>query len=175
MRRTSFADYRCSLSRSLELMGDWWTMLILRDLYLGINRFDDLVEDIGISRNLLTTRLGDLVAHGLAERRAYQEHPPRFEYVLTEPGAELVPIVLALTAWGDKWAPPPEGQPLVFRHDRCGQIFTPRVSCDACGEPIVADEVTTLPGPGGGPGPGAYVLARRLAEKVASGELSRPG
>jgi DNA-binding HxlR family transcriptional regulator len=167
MRRTSFADYRCSLSRSLELMGDWWTMLILRDLYLGINRFDDLVEDIGISRNLLTSRLGDLVGHGLAERRAYQEHPPRYEYVLTEPGADLVPIMLALTAWGDRWTPPPEGQPLIFRHDRCGQVFTPHISCGACGEKVVAGEVTTLPGPGGGPGPGAYVLARRLAEQSA--------
>src|SRR3954470_6942652 len=168
MRRTSFADSLCSLSRSLELMGDWWTMLILRDLYLGINRFDDLVEDIGISRNLLTSRLGDLVEHGLAERRAYQDHPPRYEYVLTEPGAELVPIMMALTAWGDRWTPPPEGPPLAFEHHRCGKVFTPRVTCGECGEVVVGDEVTTLPGPGGGPGPGAYVLARRLAERAIS-------
>jgi DNA-binding HxlR family transcriptional regulator len=100
MRRTSFAGIHCSLARSLEVIGDWWTPLILRDLYLGVTRFDDLVLDLGISRNLLASRLRALVANGLVERRRYQEHPPRFDHVLSEAGRELVPVLLALTDCG---------------------------------------------------------------------------
>src|SRR5215471_20274126 len=104
MRQTSFADFNCSLARSLEVVGDWWTPLILRDLFLGIDRFDDLAEDLGISRNLLTSRLETLVEGKIVERVRYSEHPPRDRYVLTQAGHELGPIIGALTAWGDKWA-----------------------------------------------------------------------
>jgi DNA-binding HxlR family transcriptional regulator len=164
MRRTSFAEFRCSLSRSLELMGDWWTMLILRDLYLEVNRFDDLVEDLGISRNLLTTRLGELVESGVVERVQYQERPPRYEYRLAASGKELVPILFALTAWGDRWAVPDQGKPLELRHKECGAICVPEVACSECGGAVTADNVTPLPGPGGAPGPGTWVVARRLLE-----------
>ncbi len=134
MERTSFADMRCSLARTLEKIGDWWTPLILRDLFLGVARFDALVEDLGLSRNLLTTRLKSLERHGIISRRAYQQKPVRHEYVLTEAGRDLVPILLALTAWGDRWAPPPEGAPLKFRHKGCGEIFEARITCSSCGE-----------------------------------------
>src|SRR5215813_1874676 len=99
MRRTSFAGMHCSMARSLEVMGDWWTPLILRDLHLGLSRFDELAEDLAISRNLLTTRLAALVKHGIVERRRYSEHPPRDAYVLTAAGRDLVPVLMALTAW----------------------------------------------------------------------------
>jgi DNA-binding HxlR family transcriptional regulator len=156
----------CSLARSLELIGDWWTPLIIRDLQLGVDRFDALAEDLGISRNLLTTRLANLVGHGIVARRRYSEHPPRDRYVLTEAGQELVPVLLALTAWGDRWATPQGGPPLVFRHRRCGHQFTPNVSCDACGQPIRPGEVEALPGPGARTGPGTRLVAEALRSRT---------
>ncbi len=163
MEKTSFAQMRCSLARTLDLVGDWWTPLILRDLFLGVGRFDDLVEDLGISRNLLTRRLKALQARGLAERHAYQTRPARFEYRLSECGRDLVPALLALMAWGDRWAAPAEGSPILFRHDGCGQTCLPRVTCSGCGEPLTAANVTALPGPGGAARDGTRVVARRLA------------
>lgn len=106
MRNTSFGSMHCSLAQSLELIGDWWTPLVLRDLYLGLNRFDQFVTDLGISRNLLTDRLATLVDGGLVRRTPYQQNPVRYSYELTEAGKELVPILMALTAWGDRWATP---------------------------------------------------------------------
>jgi DNA-binding HxlR family transcriptional regulator len=156
---------QCSIARSLELVGDWWTPLIIRDLHHGVDRFDDLVEDLGISRNLLTARLAHLIEHGIVERRRYSEHPPRDRYVLTEAGQAFMPVLLALTAWGDRFATPENGPPVVFEHRTCGHRFTPVVSCDACGERIEPGQVETRPGPGGRVGPGTRVLA-----KVISGQ-----
>lgn len=163
MERTSFAEMRCSLSRALELVGDWWSPLILRDLFLDIRRFDELVQDLGISRNLLTRRLNALVEAGVVERRAYQERPTRYDYALTEAGRDLVPALLALTAWGDRWAAPAEGAPMLFVHKRCGLRFRPRVTCSKCGEPIGAADVVVVGGPGGGSGPGTRLVGSRLA------------
>lgn len=166
MERTSFAEMRCSLARALELIGDWWSPLIIRDLFLEVSRFDELVEDLGISRNLLTRRLNALVAKGIVERSAYQLRPPRYEYRLSEAGRDLVPAILALTAWGDRWARPAQGSPILFVHTACGQRFEPRVTCSACGEPIGADAVKALPGPGGAAKPGTKVVARRLGTRA---------
>src|SRR5262245_10743947 len=165
MRQTSFAGFSCSLARSLDAMGDWWTPLIVRDLFLGLDRFDDLVTDLGISRNLLTTRLAALVEHGLVERQRYSERPPRDRYRLTDAGRELMPILAALTAWGDRWATPPGGPPVVFRHRACGHDCTPRVACPHCGEPIASEELEVLPGPGGRRAPGTL-----LSSQVISGQ-----
>ena len=162
MRQTSFAQMACSMARSLELIGDWWTPLILRDLQLGVDRFDAIADDLGISRNLLAARLSHLVEHGIVARSRYQEHPPRDRYVLTEAGRELMPVLLALTGWGDRWATPEGGPPMLFRHRRCGNHFTPVVSCSACGEPLRTGEVEALPGPGARSGPGTAVLAKVL-------------
>src|ERR1039458_8691669 len=93
----------CSLARTLEVVGDWWTRLKLREIYLGVYRFADLAQDLGLSRNLLTERLGGLVNDGILRRERYQERPPRDRYALTEAGQELIPILVALTAWGDRW------------------------------------------------------------------------
>lgn len=153
---------QCSLARTLEVIGDWWSPLVLRDLYLGLRRFDDLVADLGISRNLLTTRLSDLIAGGVVERVPYQERPQRFEYVLTDAGRDLIPVLMAMTAWGDRWATPDGGPPIRFEHDTerggCGQQFVPAVHCSACGEPVTADAVRPVPGPGGREGPGTMLL-----------------
>ncbi len=148
MRQTSFADFHCSLARSLEVVGDWWTPLIVRDVALGLTRFDELVEDLGISRNLLTTRLDDLEANGILERRQYLERPPRYRYRLTRAGVELLPILMSLTAWGDRWFAPPDGPPVRFEHKTCGHEFTPIESCSECGEPVKAADVIPRPGPG---------------------------
>ncbi len=168
MERTSFAQMRCSLARGLDMIGDWWSPLIIRDLFLNIGRFDELVEDLGISRNLLTRRLKSLAEKGVIERTAYRRRPVRYEYRLTEAGRDLVPAILALTAWGERWARPQEGSPILFVHKSCGQQFQPRVSCPVCGEEISADTVMPIAGPGGAAASGTKIVARRL-KGVAAG------
>jgi DNA-binding HxlR family transcriptional regulator len=163
MKKTSFANMRCSLARGLDRIGDWWSPLILRDLFLGLQRFDDLVEDLGISRNLLTRRLKSLMENGVIERAAYQQRPIRYQYRLTESGRDFVPAILALTAWGDRWARPKEGRPILFVHKSCGQHFQPVVSCSACGRPIRAETVKPVGGPGGAARSGTRLVAKRLA------------
>jgi DNA-binding HxlR family transcriptional regulator len=166
VRQTSFADFHCSLARTLEVIGDWWSPLVIRDLYLGLDRFDQLVADLGISRNLLANRLETLVAGGVVERTPYQERPVRYRYALTEAGRELVPVLLALTAWGDRHQDLlGEGPPLRVRHDGCGQTTTPTVCCSACGEPLTADDATMAPGPGGRAAPGTALVAQVLARQ----------
>jgi DNA-binding HxlR family transcriptional regulator len=162
MQRTSFARMHCSLARGLDLIGDWWSPLIVRDLFLGLAHFDELIENLGISRNLLTRRLKSLVRSGIVERKIYRRKPIRYEYRLTEAGCDLVPAILALTAWGDRWAQPKEGSPMLFEHKRCGHQFQPQVTCSACGEAVTGDAVKTLGGPGGAMKAGTKLLARRL-------------
>jgi DNA-binding HxlR family transcriptional regulator len=156
----------CSLARGLELIGDWWSPLIIRDLFLGVARFDELVEDLGISRNLLTRRLASLVDNGVVERKAYQRRPMRYEYRLTASGRDLVPAILALTAWGDRWARPNEGSPILFVHSVCGHRFEPKVVCSECGEAISVGTVAAMPGPGGAAKAGTRILARRLKAAI---------
>ena len=160
MRQTSFAAFHCSLARSLDVVGDWWSPLILRDVFAGLRRFDEIVEDIGISRNLLTNRLAALVEDGILTAAPYGPHPNRLEYTLTDAGLELASVLMALTAWGDKWQTPEGGPPLTFSHH--GHVCTPQVSCATCGEPVVAEEVKLHPGPGGRPGPGARLIGTTL-------------
>ena len=164
MRQTSYSDMHCSLARSLEVVGDWWSPLILRDLFLGVDRFDDLIADLGISRNLLTDRLATLTAGGVVAREPYQERPARYRYVLTDAGRQLVPILAALTAWGDRWVGPAEGSPLLFRHRSCGKRTVPTVCCSACGEALTADELRPIGGPGGRVAPGTALVAQRMTQ-----------
>ncbi len=161
MKRSSFENFHCSLAQALERVGDWWTPLILRDLYLGVSRFDELIEDLGMSRNLLAARLKSLIDHGMITH----EKPARerASYRLTEAGKELIPILIALTAWGDKWATPANGVPILFRHRACGHILSPIVTCSNCGEIVTADGLDPLPGPGGRSAPGTKLVARKLA------------
>lgn len=168
MRRTSFAEMHCSIAQTLDVVGEWWTPLILRDVYMGLHRFEDLAENLEISRNLLTRRLTDLVDRGVLERRKYQDRPVRHSYHLTEAGAELVPALLVLMAWGDRRATPPGGPPVRLVHRDCGGQFTPTVSCSCCGEPVGVDGVDLLPGPGAADGPGTHVLHRREQQRAAA-------
>ena len=147
MRRTSFSDMNCSVARSLEVVGEWWTMLIVRDAFLGVRRFEDFQKRLGIARNVLTTRLERLVEEGVLERRRYQERPERHEYRLTEKGRNLYPVLVALMQWGDRWSPPPGGPPVVLSHH--GHEAHPVLACADCGEPLDPREMQPRPGPGG--------------------------
>ena len=165
MRQTSFEDFHCSLARSLEVMGDWWTPLIVRDLFVGIHRFDELVEDLGISRNLLTARLATLIEQGVVQTERYSEHARRVDYTLTESGYELATVLMALTAWGDRWHAPEGGPPIRFRHR--GHRCEPTIVCGTCDETIVGTDVTFRPGPGGRAARGTMLIAGRVLAAMA--------
>ena len=110
----------CSIARTLEVVGERWTMLILRDVFLGLRRFDDIRDDLGIARNVLAARLERLVAEEVLVKAPYQERPVRHEYRLTAKGRDLWPVLFELVAWGDRHAPAPQGPPVVLRHRDCG-------------------------------------------------------
>lgn len=147
MRRKSFANMNCSIAQTLEIVGEWWSILIIRDCMLGVTRFDDFQASLGIARNVLTDRLNALVARGILARVPYQEHPERYDYRLTEKGRDLWPILTALRQWGDRWEAP-HGPPLVIEHKACGHQALMVPTCSACGEPMDARSVRALPGPG---------------------------
>jgi DNA-binding HxlR family transcriptional regulator len=142
------ATYACSVARTVEVVGERWTMLILREAFLGVRRFDAIQRDLGIARNILSDRLGKLVEHGILERRRYQERPERFEYRLTDRGRDLYPIVVTLMRWGDEHLAPGGDAPVELVHRGCGQRTRPVLVCDVCGEPVTARDVRPQPGPG---------------------------
>lgn len=169
MQRTSFANMHCSIARTLEIVGEWWSPLILRDIALGVVRFDDLQRDLGISRRVLTERLDHLVTGGVLERQPYQQRPPRHQYLLTAKGRDLVPVLFALVAWGDRWAAGQDGPPMRLRHHGCGQHTTAEVTCAHCGRPLTIEDVTVQAGPGGRAGPGTQVIAELLHRQDQAG------
>ncbi len=151
MQRTSFEDMNCSVAQCLELVGEWWSLLIVRDTFMGVTRFDDFQARLGISRNILNQRLNRLVDSGVLKRVPYQDHPPRSEYRLTDKGRDLWPVVNAMRQWGDRWAAP-AGPPVKMRHTRCGRVVKAVPVCSHCGEPVDARTVTVVPGPGASEG-----------------------
>lgn len=140
MKRTSFAEMDCSIARTLEVIGEWWTMLILRESFNGVRRFDGFQERLGIARNVLAARLQRLVDSGILERRRYQERPERFEYRLTDKGRDLYPVLMSCLRWGDKWAVTEAGPPVLFTH-KCGHAPGMILACQHCGEEINPREV----------------------------------
>jgi len=147
VRRTSFADMPCTIARTLEVVGEWWSLLIVRDAFLGVTRFDDWQRRLGIARNVLASRLDHLVEDGIFERRLYQDNPPRHEYLLTDKGRDLAPVLRALRTWGDRHAPTPDGPTTVLVHDACGHVCESQAICSHCGEPLGRD-THVVPGPG---------------------------
>jgi DNA-binding HxlR family transcriptional regulator len=137
----------CSIARTLELIGERWTILIIRDVFLGVRRFDDFQQSLGISRGVLTGRLKRLVEEGILERRRYQEHPPRYEYRLTDKGRDLWPMTIALLKWGDRYLGE-SGPPRLILHRGCGGEVTERLACSKCGAELTARDVEAKPGPG---------------------------
>lgn len=147
MQRKSFSDMHCSVAQCLEIVGDRWSLLIVRDLFLGVSRFDELQVRLGISRNILTVRLAYLVEQGVLEKRAYSERPERFDYRLTSKGRDLWSVITAMRQWGDAHAAP-DGPPLELIHRGCGKTADAVMVCSECGEPMGADSVKAIPGPG---------------------------
>jgi DNA-binding HxlR family transcriptional regulator len=167
MTRTSLAGVACSIARATDLFADAWTALIMRDVLLGVTRFDDIAEDLGISRKVLAARLARLVEEGVLVRERYQDRPPREHYRATEKGEQLYPVLLALMDWGDRWYAGEAGPPALVHHLDCGRDTTPVTACAHCGEQLTTRNSTQLPGPGGRVGPGTRVLAPRLATRAA--------
>ena len=125
----------CSVAQCLEVVGEWWSLLIVRDALLGVRRFDEFQSRLGISRNILSQRLARLVETGVLTKVPYSEHPPRFEYRLTDKGRDLWPVITTMRQWGDKYEAP-DGRPLELIHERCGHVSDAQMICSSCGEAI---------------------------------------
>ncbi|RZU20452.1 HxlR family transcriptional regulator [Kribbella rubisoli] len=147
MQRTDFSEMACSIARTLDVMGEPWSPLILRDIFVGMSRFEQIQADLGISRKVLTERLNHLVDRGVLERRPY-DNRPRYEYVLTGKGLELIDVLMVMVAWGDKWLAGEAGPPVLYRHHACGEVSHVELSCSHCGKPMHANDIDVLPGPG---------------------------
>ena len=147
MHRTDLAGMPCSLARTLQVVGEWWTLLVLRDICFGWNRFDEIHEHLGVARNILKARLDTLLEQGMVEKALYQQRPERYEYLPTEKALDFAPVILALVAWGDRWTAV-DGPPILFTHRPCGHDTVATVVCSACGEPITRDDLDFRPGPG---------------------------
>ena len=150
----------CSVARTLEHIGERWTFMVLRDAFYGVRRFDDFQESLGIARNILTRRLTKLVDAGIMRKEPYQEHPPRYEYRLTEKGRDLVPILTSLLAWGDKWETENE-PPVRLIHTTCDRVMHSQSVCSECGDEINAFNLRLDPVP-------QIVVERALTAKLAS-------
>jgi len=138
----------CSIARTVGVVGDRWTLLILRDCFLRVHRFEAFQESLGITRHLLADRLRKLVKAGVLRKQAYDESGRRFEYRLTEKGLELYPVLMALVHWGDTHLAGSRGRPLLHKHLECGHDFDPVTVCSHCQEKLAARAVAVHPGPG---------------------------
>jgi DNA-binding HxlR family transcriptional regulator len=147
MRWRDIGDLTCSIARSLSVVGDRWTLLILREAFLRTRRFEDFQSHLGMPRHRLADRLRKLVEHGILERVRYQEHPPRYEYRLTEKGADLYPVIASLVTWGDRWMAGDAGVPIELVHRPCGHTIAPRLMCPDCQQPIEARDMRARLGP----------------------------
>ena len=141
-------DQTCSVARSLEVLGERWTLLVIRDIFYGKRRFAAIQEDLGVARNVLATRLARLVAEGILEKRPYQDRPTRYEYFLTEKGIDLWPVMITMMHWGDHWLATDEGPPIVIHHKECGVEVDDRGYCERCGERLTARDAYAEGGPG---------------------------
>jgi DNA-binding HxlR family transcriptional regulator len=138
----------CSIARSLEVIGEWWTLLIVRDAFFGITRFEEFQARLGIARNVLATRLDTLVEHGVLERRCYDDARSRYDYVLTNKGKALWPVLVTLRQWGDTWMTGKGKEPIRMVHRTCGAETTGLLTCDHCSEQLLGRDVRVVAGPG---------------------------
>jgi len=151
MRWDQLEAQPCSLARTVAIIGDRWTLLILRDSFLRVRRFDDFQTRLGIGRPILADRLAKLVSNGVLQKVKYQDNPTRYEYRLTQRGLDLHPVILSIVHWGDIHLSGDGGRPLLHRHEACGQIFDPVMTCSECGDPLTPQSVLVLEGPGAAP------------------------
>jgi len=150
MRRKSFSKMQCPVARSLERVGEWWSILILRDAMHGLTRFDQFQESLGIAPTMLTRRLSGLVKAGLLERQRYSERPPRYEYVLTERGRDFRAVIIAMQVWGNKHFAP-EGASVLLVNAKTGAIADPVMIDRKTGMPLASTDFVPAPGPAAGP------------------------
>ncbi|MBX6367070.1 MAG: helix-turn-helix transcriptional regulator [Rhodospirillales bacterium] len=136
MQRKSLAGTGCPVAETLDVIGEWWTLLVVRDVFRGIRRFDALQESLGIARNILARRLRALVAAGILEKRPYAERPPRYEYRLTEKGRALFPVLVTLMSWGNAWALPAESRKVRLVDAETGRTVEPLLVDAATGTPL---------------------------------------
>lgn len=164
MGKSVLANMTCPVARTLDVVGDAWTLMIVRELFLGSRRFDEMAAQTGMSPHLLSVRLKKLVEAGLLSRKAYQERPARHAYRLTAKGRDLWPVVIALKQWGDRWGDwGTDGPPLQLRHAGCGGHSSPSLVCSGCGEPV--DALTMVPELG----------AAMASERAARAPSANPG
>jgi DNA-binding HxlR family transcriptional regulator len=180
MKRTALSEQPCSIARTLDVAGEWWTPLILRDVAYGVRRFGAIQEDLGISANVLSDRLETLVAEGILQRSAYQQRPERHEYVLTEKGADLIPALLALMQWGDRWAWPGGHGPVRVTHGECGHDVRVELRCPHCERETDAQELRAsaragVVDPPGEHEPGAVSGRRLLGSRAGVALGTEPG
>lgn len=146
MRWSEIGDQRCSVARTLSVIGERWTLLVLREAFLRTRRFDDFQRLTGAPRPILADRLRTLVEQGILERRPYGTHPDRHEYRLTRKGLDLYSVIVSLMEWGDRWMPDALGPPVTLEHATCGHEITPALTCPQCGERVIAREMrATVP------------------------------
>jgi DNA-binding HxlR family transcriptional regulator len=139
VRHTSLAELPCPIARTLDVVGEWWTLLIVRDALLGVRRFDDF-KHTGIADNILAARLKMLTEEGILERRQYQARPDRYEYLLTDKGKALAPVIAALRSWGRAWTAGEDRSPRLI-HTTCGREASAGFECEHCGRPLKAEEL----------------------------------
>jgi DNA-binding HxlR family transcriptional regulator len=138
----------CSAARALELVGERWSLLIIRDaLFRGATRFAEFQRSLGLATNVLASRLDGFLAAGLMQRRTYSTHEDHYEYLLTDKGRDLAPVIIALTAWGDRWAAP-DGRPTLYRHRGCDGEIASTLTCTHCGQRVLVEEIDVVAGPG---------------------------
>jgi DNA-binding HxlR family transcriptional regulator len=148
MRWDALHKETCSVARAISVIGDRWTLLILRDCFLRVRRFEAFQERLGITRHILADRLRKLVKAAVLERIEYQSNPRRFEYRLTQKGLDLHPLLMSLVHWGDVHMAGRKGRPILHRHTKCDHDFDPVLACSKCGDEVSAKDVRVRPGPG---------------------------
>ena len=159
MLHRDYPGLDCSVAKALEVIGERWSLLIVRSVMHGNRRFGEMQESLGIARNVLSARLQRLIDEEILERRAYQESPPRYEYFLTQKGLDLWPALIALLNWGDRYSPDPGGPRRLIVHKECGGTVSERGICESCGKLLTARDAKQVPGPGAKAEGGAVTLA----------------
>ncbi len=172
MLGNSYDSQTCSIAATLDVVGERWSLLIVRNVMLGLRRFDEIQGNLGIARNVLHTRLTRLVDQGVLEKVAYQERPPRYEYLLTDKGLDLWPTIVSLMQWGDRHAMPAAGPPVLLEHQGCGGAVDEHRLCAKCGARLTVRDVRAQAGPGAS---ADHPLLRRASNSAPSRAMRERG
>jgi DNA-binding HxlR family transcriptional regulator len=168
MLGNSYDNQTCSIAAALDVVGERWSLLIVRNVLLGLRRFDEIQANLGVARNVLQTRLTRLTENGVLEKVPYQDRPPRYEYRLTEKGLDLWPTIVSLLQWGDRYALPDAGPPVLLEHRDCGGAVDEHRICSRCGTRLGVRDVRAKAGPGATPEHPLRVRARASATAAAA-------